>query len=65
MSAPSPAPPRTAPPRTWGHRLASVIAGRRTKWIVLIVWLGLLAGLGPMAGRLGDVEENDASAWLP
>ncbi|MCQ0005789.1 MMPL family transporter [Actinomadura madurae] len=60
MSAPSPAPPR---PRS--HRLAGLIAGRRTKWAVLAVWVVLLAALGPLAGKLGDVEENDAAAWLP
>ncbi|MEV3919772.1 MMPL family transporter [Actinomadura coerulea] len=60
MSAPSPAPPR---PRT--HRLAGLIAGRRTKWAVLALWIVLLAALGPLAGKLGDVEKNDAASWLP
>ncbi|GAA2250486.1 MMPL family transporter [Actinomadura luteofluorescens] len=60
MSAPSPAPPR---PRT--HRLAGLIAGRRTKWAVLALWVVLLAALGPLAGKLGDVEKNDAASWLP
>ncbi|MFD0692170.1 MMPL family transporter [Actinomadura fibrosa] len=60
MSAHSPAPPR---PRT--HRLAGLIAGRRTKWAVLALWVVLLVALGPLAGKLGDVEENDAAAWLP
>lgn len=60
MSAPSPAPPR--PP---AHRIAGLIAGRRSKWAVLAVWIALLVALGPLAGKLGDVEENDAAAWLP
>jgi RND superfamily putative drug exporter len=60
MSAPSPAPPR--PP---AHRLTGLIAGRRSKWAVLAVWVALLVALGPLAGKLGDVEENDAAAWLP
>ncbi|MEV0667456.1 MMPL family transporter [Actinomadura luteofluorescens] len=60
MSAPSPAPPR---PRT--HRLARLIAGRRTKWAVLALWVVLLGALGPLAGKLGDVEKNDAASWLP
>ncbi|URN09623.1 MMPL family transporter [Actinomadura madurae] len=29
------------------------------------MWVVLLAALGPLAGKLGDVEENDAAAWLP
>ncbi|QFG21592.1 MMPL family transporter [Actinomadura sp. WMMB 499] len=60
MSEPSPAPPDDRP-----NRLAGWIAGRRTKWIVLALWIVLLAALGPLAGRLGDVEENEASSWLP
>ena len=54
-----------APPRAWTRRLAGLIAGRRTKWAVLAAWVVLLVALGPLAGRLGDVEENDAAAWLP
>ncbi|MEU6754182.1 MMPL family transporter [Spirillospora sp. NPDC046719] len=54
-----------APPRTPAGRLAGLIAGRRGKWAVLAVWIVLLAALGPLAGRLGDVEDNDAASWLP
>jgi RND superfamily putative drug exporter len=35
------------------------------KWVVLAGWLALLFVFGPMAGKLGDVEENSAAAWLP
>src|SRR5690606_12934322 len=44
---------------------AGLIAGRRTKWAVLALWIVLLVALGPLMGRLGDVEENDAASWLP
>ena len=40
-------------------------AGRRTKWLVLVFWLVLLAVLGPLSGKLTGAEKNDASAWLP
>ncbi|MGH3243417.1 MAG: MMPL family transporter, partial [Spirillospora sp.] len=60
MSAHSPAPPKSR-----AHRLAGLIAGRRTKWAVLAAWIVLLVALGPLAGKLGDVEENDAASWLP
>ncbi|MBA9003484.1 MMPL family transporter [Thermomonospora cellulosilytica] len=53
------------PPGGVWARLAALPAGRRGKWAVLAVWVVLLAVLGPMAGRLGEVEENDAAAWLP
>jgi RND superfamily putative drug exporter len=53
------------PAKARSHRLAGLISGRRTKWMVLAGWLIMLAVLGPLAGKLGDVEENDAAAWLP
>jgi RND superfamily putative drug exporter len=40
-------------------------AGRRTKWLVLVFWLVLVAVLGPLSGKLTGAEKNDASSWLP
>src|ERR1700757_2892741 len=40
-------------------------AGRRTKWLVLVFWLVLVAVLGPLLGKLTGAEKNDASSWLP
>ncbi|MGQ4427596.1 hypothetical protein ACN6LL_002598, partial [Streptomyces violaceoruber] len=45
--------------------LLSWPGGRRLKWLVLAAWIGLLIVLQPLAGKLGDVESNDAAAWLP
>ncbi len=45
--------------------LASMVCGRRTKWIVLALWVVALAVAGPLAGKLTGVEKNDNSAWLP
>jgi RND superfamily putative drug exporter len=45
--------------------VASVPSGRRTKWLVLVFWLIVVALAGPLAGKLMGVEKNDASAWLP
>jgi putative drug exporter of the RND superfamily len=45
--------------------VAKLVCGRWTKWIVLALWLGILAVLGPMAGKLSSVQQNDNSAWLP
>ncbi|MBC6461171.1 MMPL family transporter [Actinomadura sp. HBU206391] len=47
------------------RRAASAPGGRRTKWLVLLAWLILLVVLGPLAGRLGDVEDTSANAFLP
>ena len=38
---------------------------RWIKWVVLVFWLALLAGIGPLAGKLGSAEKNDATAFLP
>lgn len=47
----------------WG--LISAASGRRGKWITLLLWIAIIATATPFAGKLGDVEENDAAAWLP
>src|SRR6476646_6927209 len=49
-------------------RLKSVIgipAGRRTKWLVLVCWVVVVALAGPLSGKLTGVEKNDAQSWLP
>ena len=46
-------------------RLARLPAGRRTKWLVLIAWLVLLMAGGALGGKLQDVTENNADAYLP
>jgi RND superfamily putative drug exporter len=45
--------------------IVSIPSGRRTKWVVLVLWLVILAGAGPLAGKLMGAEKNDAQAWLP
>ncbi|MCA2214340.1 MMPL family transporter [Jidongwangia harbinensis] len=45
--------------------MAKLVCGRWSKWIVLALWLGVLAIAGPMAGKLTEVQKNDNSAWLP
>jgi putative drug exporter of the RND superfamily len=44
---------------------ARLVCGRWSKWIVLALWLAVLAVAAPMAGKLTGVEKNDNSAWLP
>ncbi|MFJ6698300.1 MMPL family transporter [Streptomyces sp. NPDC091272] len=44
-------------------------AVRSARWLVplvlLIAWLGIGGGLGPYAGKLGEVATNDQAAFLP
>ncbi|MFI0372318.1 MMPL family transporter [Actinomadura sp. 1N219] len=47
------------------YKFASLPCGRRGKWVVLAVWIVLLAVAMPLAGKLTGAQSNDSSAWLP
>jgi putative drug exporter of the RND superfamily len=46
-------------------RLSRLVSGKKSKWVVLVVWIVLIMGLGGFASKLQGVEKNDSSAWLP
>jgi RND superfamily putative drug exporter len=54
--------PRTLP---FFGRYAAFVAGRRSKWVVLVFWLLLIAVAGSLASKIGSAENNDAQTWLP
>jgi RND superfamily putative drug exporter len=39
--------------------------GRRGKWVVVVLWIVILAVAGSLAGKLTGAEKNDAQSWLP
>jgi RND superfamily putative drug exporter len=45
--------------------LARIVTGRRSKWIVLGIWVLLAIGLGPLQAQLGSVTQNDSTTFLP
>ena len=48
------------------HRnVAGALTGRVTKWVVLVLWLLAMGVLGSFAGKLTEVQNNEASSWLP
>lgn len=48
------------------HRqIAGSLTGRTTKWVVLVAWLAIAAGSSMFASKLIDVQNNEASSWLP
>jgi RND superfamily putative drug exporter len=48
------------------HRqIAGKLTGRVTKWLVLGFWVLIVVVAGPLAGKLTDVQDNQASSWLP
>lgn len=50
---------------TSGRRWVALPTGRVGKWVVVACWLAILVVAGSFAGRLGEVQENDAAAYLP
>ena len=48
------------------HRqIAGKLTSPVTKWIVVAVWVVLLVGVGGLSAKLADVQNNEASSWLP
>jgi RND superfamily putative drug exporter len=48
------------------HRqIAGKLTGRVTKWLVLVAWILAVGVAGGFASKLTDVQNNEASSWLP
>ena len=48
------------------HRqIAGKLTGRVTKWVVLAFWIIIVMAAGSVASKLTDVQDNQASSWLP
>jgi putative drug exporter of the RND superfamily len=47
------------------RRIASFVAGRRTKWLVLLFWIVIGAFVAPVASKLEKAEKNESSSYLP
>ncbi|WP_309233896.1 MMPL family transporter [Micromonospora sp. ATA51] len=47
------------------HRLAGLAPGRRSKYVMLVFWLVLIAAAGPLAIKLTEVQDNDTLGALP
>ncbi|WP_202512014.1 MMPL family transporter [Streptomyces sp. SID3343] len=45
--------------------LAALPCGRRSKWVVLVLWVILLAVAMPLSSKLTDAQNNEVSSWLP
>ncbi len=44
---------------------SGAVAGRWSKWIVVLIWAAIAAVAFPLASKLGEVEKNDAVSFLP
>jgi putative drug exporter of the RND superfamily len=45
--------------------LASIVCGRRMKWVVIALWVVAVAGLSPMASKVADVTNDETASFLP
>ncbi|MFZ0039813.1 MAG: MMPL family transporter, partial [Solirubrobacteraceae bacterium] len=45
--------------------LARVVTGRRSRWIVVGVWIVLLAGFAPLTAKLNSVKVDTTTSLLP
>lgn len=51
--------------RQTGRGVAWLVCGRRTKWLVVLFWLVAIVVAAPLAQKLTDAQDNQASSWLP
>ncbi|MGW7273740.1 MMPL family transporter [Streptomyces sp. NPDC054864] len=51
--------------RRAGRGVAWLVCGRRTKWLVVLFWLVVIVAAAPLAQKLTDAQDNQASSWLP
>jgi RND superfamily putative drug exporter len=47
------------------RHVAAIVAGRRTKWLVVLAWVVLLIVFAPLGSKLRDVTDNRTEAFLP
>jgi putative drug exporter of the RND superfamily len=47
------------------RKLASIVAGRRTKWVVLVLWIIAVAAMSPLGSKLSDETQDDTVSFLP
>src|SRR5262245_6286776 len=45
--------------------IASFVTGRRTKWVVLAVWVAAVFALFPLGSKLSDETKDDTTSFLP
>jgi RND superfamily putative drug exporter len=45
--------------------ILTAAAGKRSRWLVLLLWLVVAGIAGPLGGKLSSVEKNEESAYLP
>ena len=47
------------------RKLASIVTGRRSKWVVLVIWLVAVFAVFPLGSKLSDKTTDDTQSFLP
>jgi putative drug exporter of the RND superfamily len=47
------------------RRVASVVTGRRSKWVVLVVWVVAVFAVFPLGSKLSNKTTDDTQSYLP
>jgi putative drug exporter of the RND superfamily len=47
------------------RRLASIVTGRRIKWVILVLWIIAVVLLAPLGSKLSDETQDDTVSFLP
>jgi RND superfamily putative drug exporter len=47
------------------NRLASIVSGRRAKWVVVAIWLAAVIVMTPLGSKLQDETRDDTASFLP
>jgi putative drug exporter of the RND superfamily len=45
--------------------LATFVCGRRTKWVVIALWIVAVVALSPLAAKVADVTSDETASFLP
>ena len=51
-------------PGIWAA-LARIVTGRRSKWLVVLVWVVLIVPFGALGSKLADATDNRTESFLP
>ncbi|MFE7856992.1 MMPL family transporter [Streptomyces sp. NPDC101209] len=49
----------------WKRNAVRFVCGRRSKWLIVILWLVILVIAAPFGSKLNSAQDNDAQSWLP
>ncbi len=45
--------------------IINFICGRRTRWLMIGIWILVMAAMGPLGGKFESAQKNDSASFLP